>query len=232
MSLLHDISWGTCCSASRQAWHLSLGRRKGFVLTSGPLMPAEFGSTQTAAGANTSFQRHLFKEPKFNGRGQCLKSVQPNWWESCAEFAAQEVQIASRKMSYTSRQRELTSWKKSPWTEIRCFHELILEIHWGRMRRRQRDISPSQDETSLAEELWGYARVDPAPPHLVLVPCSLHPWVRAWRSGDGTSWQAGHEMGLASSMCAWSQGSPTGVWAQKRIPQMLNLHTVFAHTCL
>ena len=126
LNLLHDISQGTCHSASRQAWHLHLRLRKGFVLTSGTqLASAKSGSTQIAAGANTCFHRDLFKEPWFNGRHQCLKSVQLNWRESCAEFAAQAVQITSRKVSQTSRQRDPTSWKKSPQIEIRCFHEAM-----------------------------------------------------------------------------------------------------------
>lgn len=80
---------GICLSGLGRALFLQVG-----LLTS-----AESGFTQIAAGANTSFHRDLFKEPWFNGRGQCLKSVQPNWRESCPEFALQAIQITSRKVS-------------------------------------------------------------------------------------------------------------------------------------
>lgn len=59
------------------------GWGRGLFLQGDPLTSAESGSTQTAVGANASFHRDLFKEPCFSGRGQCLKSVQPNWREMC-----------------------------------------------------------------------------------------------------------------------------------------------------
>lgn len=75
-----------------------LGSGRGLFLEVGPLVSAESGFTQTIAGANTSFHRDLLKGPWFNGRGRCFKSVRRNWRKSCAEFAAQGLQIASRKV--------------------------------------------------------------------------------------------------------------------------------------
>lgn len=72
-------------------FYLSL--KKGLVLTSGSLMPAESGSIQIAAGANASFHRELFKEQWIIGRG-----LQPSWRESYAEFATLTLQIVSRKV--------------------------------------------------------------------------------------------------------------------------------------
>lgn len=67
------------------------GSRRGLFLQVGLLTPAESGSIQIAAGANTSFHRELFKDPWSDVR--CL---QPSWRESYAEFATLTLQAASR----------------------------------------------------------------------------------------------------------------------------------------